>query len=503
MPDILFGEFKPDLSGLEIGSDFSFVLNAIPSGFGLRPTLGPVKQSAVLDEFCRGAVGIQYYDQSTQNFAGDKTKLYKVNTLAATDVSKAGGYDLTLSPGKFWEFVTYGEIVIACNIVELPQQFDQNDALFSDITQAPKAGLVTTIGLQEAFLVLGRLDEGGTQFPNKVAWNDPGDLTQWIPGEGFAGEQLLEGDGGPIRQILGGDFGVIFQERAIWTMEFTGLPEVFTFRQILLNHGLIGPHAAALHNDDIYYINLAGFYKLARRGGLPDPIGSGKVNAFFNREVDPDRLDEVVAIPDGESNVIFWSFASRQASPGVADRLLVYSPISQQWGFVAYESEFLFLGFSDTVLMDDVASDQDLDTGSFSGTSLDAPVFTDARRIFCGFDIDHTFTIFRGAPLRAFFTTGLIQLGDADKFKLLNKFRSLIQGAGRIQSTLGITNDPNKQIQVLPLRDVSKFGFFEYRTAIPRPRARYFSFGFTVDDGWDSVLGINIPAREIHEVGER
>ena len=507
MPDIEFGEFAPDQPLYKLGPSLQAVINMLPSDRGLVPaTTGVVQPDAVLDDNCRGAYSIQYYDRTTRLFAGDTAKLYSVLTSGATDISKAGGYDLAGSTSPLWDFTSAGETVLAATLSEKVQQFAKGDTLFSDLTEAPQARHVATLGLQESFTVLGDIIDGAS-FPNRVQWNNPGDLTAWTSGVDLAGQQDLEGDGGPITNILSGEFGVVFQERAVWAFEFSGPPEIYLFRKILVDHGSVSSQGSALHNNSVYYLNRTGFYKIPLGGtGIPEPIGAGRVDEFFWDRVDLTRLDEIQAVSDSTEDLILWAYPTANTDDFVKAEFLAYSPIADKWGFVAEQTEFtgfefLFTGFSESVTIDEISTPIDADP--IANTPIDSIEFAGTRRFPMAFNHEHKLTYFTGGPRRALLTTGLLQ-PNPEGFALINKMRPLIERAGgAVRATLIVHEDLTSSGLLLPIRPLSQFGYFEFRTVRPFPRGRYFQIVLEIDGGWFGLNGMSIVSRNIPAVGGR
>lgn len=498
MGDLFFGEFVPDRPLLQIEQNLAEAINLAPTDAGYKPVPSLASQAAVLDEFCRGAMAIKYYDRTTMTFAGDRTKLYRVTNALATDVSSAA-YALDDGIDRHWSFESFGEIVVAVNLKYDVQTIGKSDSNFAALGAAPKARHVAVVGLQEAFLMLGDVNDG-TAYPNKVVWCEPGNLTAWTPGVGLAGEQLFEGNGGPIQALIGGEFAVVFQEQAVMLMEFTGQPLIFRPRQILGKHGLLGARAATVHNNDIYYVNRTGFHRLGQQGGRPETIGAGRVDNFFKNLVDPERLDDVQALTNEIDDLVIWNFPTRQALADTCDAQLIYSPVANQWGYSRLDLQYLFSAYSDTITADQITSS--MDTGPYANVISDSDIFSDSQRILAGFDSANHLVYASGTPLPASFKTGLVKF-HADKFEVINQFRPLSEGAGEVRGIMSVRDAPRDVARNLPVQPLSQYGFFEVRTARPYPRGRYFQFGLEIDNGWNNLVGVNIPDKDLYVDGER
>ena len=110
---IPFGEWLPDQSDLgSVGT--TVATNVIPAARGYRPFLGLAELSAATDAHLRGFFGSIDSGGTVHLFAGNATKLLKLNntTAALTDV-KSSAY--TLASDDQWKFVQFGNSVYAAS----------------------------------------------------------------------------------------------------------------------------------------------------------------------------------------------------------------------------------------------------------------------------------------------------------------------------------------------------------------------------------------------------
>src|SRR5260370_33140346 len=147
-----------------------------------------------------------------------------------------GTASATLIPAENWQFAQFGNNVIAVQANANPQFYDTTAAAaFSDPGGAPPpARYIATVG---RFLVLTGLY--GT--PYRVQWSGLNSITTWISGILQSDYQDFP-DGGFVRTMAGGEFGVIAQATMFRRMTFIpGSTAVFQFEKIAGNAGTYAP----------------------------------------------------------------------------------------------------------------------------------------------------------------------------------------------------------------------------------------------------------------------
>ena len=86
-------------------------------------------------------------------------------------------------------------------------------------------------------------------------------------------------DGGVVRGLAGGEYGVIFQESTIRRMVYApGSPVVFVIERIIEDKGLMAPYSLVRAADKIFFLAPQGFQRItASVGGYPEPIGKERL----------------------------------------------------------------------------------------------------------------------------------------------------------------------------------------------------------------------------------
>ena len=251
-----FGEYKPDLSNFN-GQTTQLALNVVPRADGYGPWKALTPVTASLPAASRGTFYARKTDGTIVVFAGTSTRLYKLDntTLAWTDVSKGAVAYSALPSTDHWGFAQFGNLVIAVQANTVPQVYDiSSGSAFADLGGSPpQARYAAVVG---RFLVLSGL----LSTPYRIQWSGLNAITTWTPGVNSSDFQDFP-DGGVVRGVAGGEFGVIFQDSVIRRMVYAvGASYVFKIDRIAEDKGLLAPYSPHSRRRQDF---------LSRQSGLP------------------------------------------------------------------------------------------------------------------------------------------------------------------------------------------------------------------------------------------
>ena len=335
--DILsFGEYRPDVTPYK--SAYSQVAqNVVPRADGYAPWKSFVPYSNQMPGATanRGFFYARKADGSVAVFAGTLNRLYRLNAtnLLWDDVSN--GTYTNLPTGYHWQFAQFGNFVIAVQPNAVPQAYD----LVSGITFAnlggspPQASYVAVVG---RFVVLSGL----LSTPYRIQWSGLNAITTWTSGVNSSDFQDLP-DGGIVRGVAGGEFGVIFQDSVIRRMVYAvGAPYVFQIDRIAEDKGLLAPYSLIRAGDKIFFLASQGFHGMMSTG-LPEPIGKEKFDRTFFADYDPASLHLIVGAADPEQSRVYWSYKSQTGALGFFDKLLCYDYALARASIVSLMGEYV------------------------------------------------------------------------------------------------------------------------------------------------------------------
>jgi hypothetical protein len=348
---IVFKEWLPDQPS--ILDSVSEANNVIPLAVGYGPFKSPVNYSGAASENLNNCFAAKL-DNDVSIFAGGATKLFRVDNtdLSLIDESKAGGYTGT----NRWQFLQFGSLAIASNGSEKIQSFDVGSSTaFADVSSdAPIAKYITVV---RDFVVGANIGAGTA--PNKVQWSGINDATTWTATATSQSDFQLLPDGGDINGLVGGEFGIVFLEKAIVRMSYIGSPLIFQFDTVSRNVGCIEGNSIAQYSGTAYFLSDDGFY--ATNGQTLNGIGSEKVDRYFFNNANIGDIDSISAAVDPERNLVIWNYGN--VSGGRS--LLIYNFETQKWCEADTDVDYLSTLATSNSTLDGIDSAYNVTAGAF------------------------------------------------------------------------------------------------------------------------------------------
>lgn len=415
------GSWEPDRADFLNGGALT-ALNVIPAADSYRPFPSLSGVASALTARAQGAFYARKADGSSIAFFGDATKLYMLSGGTVSDVSRlAGGAYATPSDG-YWQFVQFGALVIAVNGADVAQKFNIDSAAnFSALGGSPPAApkFIAVVG---DFVVLGHTTNGN-RF---IEWSGINNAETWAASATTLADNQEVPDGGRIMGLIGGEYGIIVQERAIRRMTFVNVPFVFQFDKLHDNVGSAVDYSPIRWGALTFFIGRAGFYALG--GDELMPIGTNKVDRWFWTNVNQAYLSRITTAINPVEKLLAISFPSTAALTGTPDTLLLY-----QWEL----GRFSYVQPGDHEMIASLVAQN-----SYTIDGLDAlsatidglPFSTDsyaytgvAQPVFGGFTTSHVFGYFNGSALEATVDTTEANLFTGQR-GLLKAARPIVDG---------------------------------------------------------------------------
>jgi len=336
MPVLTIGEYRPDISDLNIDSTSS-ILNVLPRGDGYGPFKSANVFSGAMAAACRGCFFARKTDGSIKIFAGTSTRLYALDntTLTWTDVSKGGSAYSDLTSTANWQFVQFNNKVIAVQANTVPQVFDvEIDTAFADLGGSPPQSAYVTV--VNRFVVLSGL----LSYPKRVQWSGLNAITTWTSGTTYSDSQDLP-DGGNVRGVIGSEFGIIVQDSAIRRMIFSpGSDVVFQIDRLAKDVGAISAQSLVEANGAIFFASAKGFTKITADGGIT-PIGFERVDRTFLEAYDSANPQLVQGVNDPAQNVVIFTYKEASFAPTRFNKALAFNYVLNRWAPLDIEGEVM------------------------------------------------------------------------------------------------------------------------------------------------------------------
>lgn len=394
-----FGEWLPDQPGVAGGLTQAQNVYPVASGYGPLPTAVNYSDAASedLNNIAAGKTGT-----TTTIFAGGATKLFKYDSgdLDLDDVSKAGGY-VTPSGSRF-NFVQFGKVMLAVNDEEKVQAWTLGTStVWADVAAAaPVARFITVV---RDFVVCANIGAGTN--PNRVQWSDINDETNWVASATSQSDHQDLPDGGDIRGITGGEFGLILSERTIHRMSYVGSPFYFQFDAISRGLGCFEANSIAQYKNITYFLSDDGFYSCD--GQNITPIGAEKVDRFFFEDVEISEIDNMSVAIDPIRALVIWCYKNVAGTQS----LLIYNWQLQRWSYGITTADKVASALTAAVTLEGLNAFGTVDSIQ---TSWDDRIWAGGDLLLAGID-GARIVSFTGSNATASITTGDIG-GDQSTF---------------------------------------------------------------------------------------
>jgi len=377
--------------------------NAIPSSSdtGYRPlntlnTTIPAFEVESVKQPILGHTWMQDSDLVVHNFAGTASALLRLSgsSLTWVDVSQSGGYTAVTG----WSFARFGDRIIAVCPEEVPQYFDADSTEFDDLPGSPPTA--KHIAVVRDFVVLGDLEN----FPYRVQWSGFFNSEIWTVGDmqNQSDFQDFYGEGGRIQKIVGGEYGLIFQEHSIRLMEYEGPPNVFRFSEIQQARGTPAPGSVVRAGAMTFFYSWDGFCVIMDR--QIKNIGTAKINNWFRDRTSAASLKTgMTATIDRRRRLVMWSYAANGSDTN--NEILIYNWASDRWSYASEGATFLGEWSAPGYTLEDLDTLVGTDIDAMT-VSLDSDLYKGGDVGVVAFSSDGDGQLFDGEPGTCEFVTG-------------------------------------------------------------------------------------------------
>ena len=379
----LFAEWKPDQPAY-LNEGLTVADGCVPIANGYAP-FGSFTASTngTLASRCYGATAYRTSD-ATYLFAATATNIYRYST--AGYASLIGSLDNT----KRARFASYATLMLATNGVNSIKKFDPAapGAMTNLGGSPPIARYIAVVG---GFTVLAYVSNS----PTRVAWSDQGNPENWTAGGASEAGVFDMAGGGDITGIIGGEYGLIFQENRIVRMDYTASDTIWQFNEIATDIGCVIPGSLVTWGKLTFFYSTRGF--MICDGASVTPIGNEKVDRWFKGRSDRSYYDSVTSVIDPSNSLYIVSVPS--AFP--ANTLLIFNYTLGKWSTASLPVEFMAPGYAQSITLEDL----DVIYGNLDAIpiSLDSESLKGGSPLMLIFNDQHALGALSGPPLPASF----------------------------------------------------------------------------------------------------
>lgn len=396
---ITFGEWMPDQPG--ISGALMDAKNVVSQAIGYGPFPTAATFSAAASENLTTLVAGKTPANATKLFAAGSTKIYDVSGVGAlTNVSKSGGYTPNANNDRF-RFTQFGNVIIGTNNSDPMQAYTLGTStLFADL--AATAPICKYLTVVRDFVVTAFTTESTVVYPARVRWSDLNDETNWTSSATSQADYQDIPDGGQIVGIRGGEFGLVFMEKAIHRMTYVGTPFIFQFDNISRSKGCIAAGSIAQVQGVSFFLSDDGFYMCD--GQNVTAIGAEKVDRYFFSDADESAFDSMSAAVDPVRKLVIWNYKNTFAQR----KLIIYNFKTQKWTYGDAGADYISDASTSAVTL------ESLDSISASidalAVSLDSILYMGGKYFLGGTSGAYVVT-YNGTPATGQIITGDIDLG--------------------------------------------------------------------------------------------
>lgn len=396
---VLFGKHLPDQPAYG-NPGTPFLKNVIPAKGFLRPFADHNPNSDALDARAQGAISGQDNTGNVLTFAGDATKLYKLNGALFSDVSRVAGGVYATGPEAQWEFIQWSDdILIAINGTDDPQKIDpQSGANFEALGGSPPAAAHGAV--VRSFVMLGNW--AGNE--NAVQWSAIDNAEEYNTNGVNQSDRAVLPSGGAVQRVLGGEVGIVFARTSIHRFAYVGSPVYFQRDEIGPGIGLIAPGAAAQFGSIIFFVARNGMYHMNALGQTQQ-IGESRWHKTFFSELDENHLSRVTSAIDPINTIWMVAYPNASANDGLPNRMFLYNWAADDCAFIDIDTEILLQAFTPGTSLDDLTATTGFDLDSLP-FSLDSRVWQGGALAAAAFNSEHKLSFFSGPNLQAEIETG-------------------------------------------------------------------------------------------------
>jgi hypothetical protein len=400
MPRLIAQEWKPD-QPTHLNDGLLRADGAYPIANGYAPLNSfAAFSNGTLPARCIGAGGYRYTG-TPYLFAATITNIYTYTGAGYSSV--ASGLVGTQAIGV--RFCPYNSFMLATNGVDPIKKFDPTSpSAMTNLGGSPPTARF--LAVVRGFVVAGYTSTN----PLGIAWSDTGNPASWTPGGASQAGSAILSSGGDITGVVGGEYGLIFQENRIVRMTYTADTSVWQFDEIVTDAGCFVPKSLASFGKITFFLSNKGF--MACDGTTVQSIGDEKVDRTFQGLLDRTYTDAMSAVVDPRKSLYIVAVPSSDPTSAI----FIYNYALQKWSSATVTTDLLFSALSLSSTLEDLdALYGNLDAIPFS---LDSNALRGGYPILLLFNGSHALGALSGPNLAASFMDGRKELIPSQRARI-------------------------------------------------------------------------------------
>jgi hypothetical protein len=266
-------------------------------------------------------------------------------------------------------------------------------------------------------------------------------------------------------------------------MEYVGPPVVFRINLVEENRGAYNEHCVASDGRYIFTLNDNGFWLFDTVESRP--IGNGKVDTTFAKQLDTARKHQIRVTPSPSQKAFIVSYPSVDSPDGVNDKSIVYSYAYDRWTELDEGPQVIFRAFTSSVDLDTLASTYgDLETVPYV---LDSRFWQGGDTVLGAFQSDQL-GYYQGGAMTGYVATEEVRLNPSGRTYVKAVLPVYEGGAATVR--LGYRNLQNNAVTYTPYSPTSSVtGECNFEN-----ESRYHRMETQLSGDWEHFRGVRINA---------
>lgn len=241
-----------------------------------------------------------------------------------------------------WTMDNWGEIMLACPIngtlFQPIYEWDptSGNPIATVIPQAPTVNDGILVAMPQRQIVAWGSTATGIQDPLLINWCDVNNFNQWIATvTNQAGSYRIPRGSKIVGCLQAANQILIWTDIDVWSMQYVGPPDIYSFNEIGAGCGLIARKAAATYNGATYWMGQNQFYSLtpssAVAAGGVGPIPCPIWDVIF-QDLDMGNLTKIRAGVNSRFSEVEW-FYPTTSSGGEVSNYVKYNVALNEWDY--------------------------------------------------------------------------------------------------------------------------------------------------------------------------
>lgn len=284
------------------------------------------------------------------------------------------------------------------------------------------------------FLILGNTTENGDQRPQRIRWSCLSDITKWKNvtndiSRQQAGYGDLTDDVSWVQALRPlGNYVVIYKERAIQMLSYTGDELIWQKWPAIIGTGLLATKALVDLGDEHLFIGNDNIFSF---NGRDTAIAGDSIKKEYFRLQDPDKYELISSFFIEETPELWFSFSSVNSPNGYPDMAISYNTDTKAWSIKDMPmTAFGYFNRKDNPTWDAVMGSWDA-----AGDQWDSSInLQNAPINLCGDSNGSVYVFegnsFNGAEIGSVLTSKLFDFGEPSKIKRLLRIQFMIRREG-------------------------------------------------------------------------